>query len=287
MLGTAAGLSRFASNADCARPKSNYTKLEGKIVLVTGASAGIGESCAWKFAEHNSKIILVGRRLHKLEQIRNEIKSEYPKIRIHLEAMDVQNTDACMALPQKLPKEWKNVDILVNNAGLALGAEGADTNVISQGQQMMDTNVMGVIAMTRAFLPGMLERNSGHVINMSSIAASMAYVQGSMYCASKAAVERFTQCAMHDLKGTPIRMTGLSPGLVGNTEFSNVRFGDDKKAESVYKDIVALHPDDIADDVIYVATRPAHVNVADLKVFCTNQSGPKDAVKAGPNLGAK
>ena len=122
---------------------------------------------------------------------------------------------------------------------------------------------------------------------MGSIAASMPYITGSMYCASKAAVERFTQCAMHDLKHTPIRMTCLSPGLVGNTEFSNVRFGDDSKAATVYQDIVALHPDDVADDVVYAASRPAHVQIADIKVFCTNQSGPKDTVKAGPNLGAK
>ena len=128
--------------ASCAKPKSNYTNLENKIVLITGASAGIGESTAWKFAEHNSKIILVGRRAERLNAIKKEIQSEYPKCKIHCESMDVRDTDACMALPNKLPKGWQAVDVLVNNAGLALGAEGAQTNVIAQGQQMMDTNVM-------------------------------------------------------------------------------------------------------------------------------------------------
>jgi NADP-dependent 3-hydroxy acid dehydrogenase YdfG len=208
--------------------------------------------------------------------------------------------------------------VLVNNAGLALGVESAQTNVISQGQQMLDTNTMGVIAMTRAFLPGMIQRNCGHVINMGSIAGSMFYGAGSMYCASKAAVQAFTFAAQHDLKDTPVRMTLLSPGLIGDTEFSLVRFsGDSSKQKSVYvsslslslslslshslphtltpsspstrsyDNIKALHPDDVADDVVYAATRPAHVQIADIKVFATNQSGPKDVARVGDSLGAK
>eukprot|EP00605_Chrysophyceae_sp_TOSAG23-4_P002163 GSChrysophyteH1.ASY1.ANO1.2391.1 assembled CDS len=262
--------------------------MDGATVLITGASAGIGESCAWKFAALNSKLILVGRRRNALENVRNEIMKEYPNTRIHCHTLDVQDTAACMALPDQLPKGFNEVDVLVNNAGLALGVATAIDNDIAQGQQMLQTNSMGVIAMTRAFLPGMIARNRGHVINMGSIAGSMYYGTGSMYCASKAAVQAFTWAAQHDLRDSPVRMTLLSPGLIGNTEFSLVRYGgDSSKAANVYDNIVPLHPDDVADDVIYAVTRPAHVQIADIKVFATNQSGPKDVSRVGANLGAK
>jgi len=287
-LGVSAVSAGYTQRAECARRKSRYTSMDGSTVLITGASAGIGESCAWKFAELNSKLVLVGRRKHRLEELKGQILAEYPQARIHLESMDVQDTEACMALPTKLPKEYQNVDVLVNNAGLALGVATVANNDIKQGKQMLDTNAMGVIAMTRAFLPGMIKRNRGHVINMGSIAGSMFYGTGSMYCASKAAVQAFTTAGQHDLKDTPVRMTLLSPGLIGDTEFSVVRFsGDSGKASNVYADIVALHPDDVADDVVYACTRPAHVQIADIKVFATNQSGPKDVARVGPNLGAK
>jgi NADP-dependent 3-hydroxy acid dehydrogenase YdfG len=272
------------------RPPYQLMSMKDKVVLITGATAGIGESTAWAFAALNSKLILVGRRETRLVELKKEIQAEYPGCKIHLAVMDVGDTAACMALPSKLPAEFREVDVLVNNAGLALGVETAITNDLAQGEQMMQTNVMGVIAMCRAFLPGMKERKRGHIINMGSIASSMPYSQGSMYCASKFAVEGFTRCAQHDLKDLPIRMTLLSPGLVGNTEFSHVRFagqeGAASKAAGVYDGIVALHPDDVADNVVYAATRPAHVQVADLKVFCTNQSGPKDVARVGPSLGA-
>ena len=235
-LASAYSMQRSKNNfTECARGTSKKTDLKGKTVLITGASAGIGESCAWKFAELEAKLVLVGRRQHLLEDLKTQILAEFPRTEIHTESMDVRNTDACMALPEKLPAGFRDVAVLVNNAGLALGVETAQTNVIAQGQQMLDTNTMGVIAMTRAFLPGMIERNCGHVINMGSIAGSMFYGAGSMYCASKAAVQAFTWAAQHDLKDTPVRMTLLSPGLIGDTEFSLVRFsGDSSKQKSVY-----------------------------------------------------
>ena len=277
--------------AFCRPSPTKNTSMENKVVLITGATAGIGESTAWAFAALNSKLILVGRRGKNLEQIKTDIQKEYPKLKVHVAVMDVSDTAACMALPSNLPAEFREVDVLVNNAGCALGVETAATNDLAQGEQMMQTNVMGVIAMCRAFLPGMKERGRGHIINMGSIAGSMPYGNGSMYCASKHAVSGFTQCAQHDLMDSPVRMTLLSPGLVGNTEFSNVRFtGHNEaknKAAAVYANIVALHPDDVASDIVYVATRPPHVQIADMKVFCTNQSGPKDLARVGPSLGAK
>jgi len=267
---------------------SQLTSMDGRVVLITGATAGIGESCAWAFAALNAKLILAGRRGEVLNKLQKEIQEDYPSVKVHCVVLDVGKTADVAALPEQLPEEFHDVAVLVNNAGCALGLSTAATNDTAFGAEMMNTNVMGVIAMTRAFLPGMLERNFGHVINMGSIAGSQPYGQGSMYCASKFAVSGFTQCAQHDLKDTPIRITSISPGLVGNTEFSVVRFSGDKSAASaVYDNIVALHPDDVADNVVYAATRPQHVQIADIKMYCTNQSGPKDVARVGPNLGAK
>jgi len=276
------------AHASTRRRVSQLTSMDGKVVLITGATAGIGESCAWAFAAHNSKLIIAGRRGEVLAKLQKEIQEEYPAVKVHCCVLDVSNTDAVAALPEQLPEEFRDVDVLVNNAGCALGLSTVATNDIAFGAEMMNTNVMGVIAMTRAFLPGMMERSRGHVINMGSIASSQAYGMGSMYCGSKFAVSGFTQCAQHDLTASPVRMTLISPGLVGNTEFSNVRFSGDKaKADAVYDNIVALHPDDVADNVVYAATRPAHVQIADIKMYCTNQSGPRDLSRVGPSLGAK
>jgi len=267
---------------------SPLTSMDGKVVLITGATAGIGESCAWAFAALNSKLILAGRRGEVLNKLAKDIQEDYPTVKVHCVALDVSNMEAVAALPDQLPEEFHDVDVLVNNAGCALGLSTAVTNDMAFGAEMMNTNVMGVIGMSRAFLPGMVSRNRGHVINMGSTAGSMPYGMGSMYCASKFAVSGFTQCAQADLRDTPIRITHISPGMVGDTEFSVVRFNGDKAAASaVYQDIVALHPDDVADNVVYAATRPAHVQIAELKMFCTNQSGPRDLSRVGPGLGAK
>jgi NADP-dependent 3-hydroxy acid dehydrogenase YdfG len=201
--------------------------------------------------------------------------------------MSVTDLDAVKRLPSELPSEFANVCVLVNNAGLALGLASVDTNSLIDAQKMMDTNVLSIIAMCTAFAPGMKERGDGHIINMGSIAGHYAYSSGTMYCASKYAVRGFTEAARHDLVGTPVRMTHISPGMVGNTEFSNVRFNDDSKAASVYNNVVALHPDDIADNVVYAATRPAHVQIAEFMIYPTNQSGPQVIARVGENLGGK
>lgn len=211
--------------------KKNPTELKNKVVLITGASAGIGKACAERFAEHGSKLVLVGRRKHVLEDLKAALVRAHPSLRVHVAALSVSDMKAVQNLPNALPTEFKDVSILVNNAGLALGVTSAESNSVADAEQVMMTNVMGVIAMCRAFLPGMVERGEGHLINMGSVAGHYAYTSGSVYCASKYAVRGFTEAARHDLAGTPIRVTHISPGLVGNTEFSNVRLKDDKKAE--------------------------------------------------------
>jgi 3-hydroxy acid dehydrogenase/malonic semialdehyde reductase len=267
--------------------KTTPTDLTDKVVLITGATAGIGKACAESFADHGSKLILVGRRAALLEELKTTLIKTHPNLRVHVVALSVADSKAVEALPASLPVEFRNVSVLVNNAGLALGVTSVDANIVADAEQVLQTNVMGVIAMCRAFLPGMIERGEGHLINMGSVAGHYSYATGSVYCASKYAVRGFTEAARHDLAGTPIRVTHISPGLVGNTEFSNVRLKDDEKAKLVYANLEALVPEDCADATIYAATRPAHCQIADVILYCTNQSGPRDVVRLGQSMGKK
>ena len=205
-------------------------------------------------------------------------------MKINIEVLDVRDLKAVEALPENLPREFKDVDILVNNAGLALGVTSVENNSVFDARTVMETNVLGVVAFTSAFLPGMIKRGDGHIINMGSIAGHVAYAKGSVYNASKFAVKGFTDAARHDLMGTPIRVTHIAPGMV-QTEFSVVRLSDKTAADNLYNGIVPLTGDDIADTVIYAATRPKHVQVSEITTHCTNQAGPKDIIKAGPSLG--
>jgi len=287
-VGLAAAWSLSLATRSASAQESRATNLEGKVILITGATAGIGESCAYKFAELNSKLVLVGRRADRLQTVKDGILKKHPGLKIHCHPLDVSDIAKVMALPSELPSEFSAVSVLVNNAGLALGVASADTNSISDMETVMNTNVNGLIAMCRAFLPGMKERGEGHLINMGSIAGHLTYATGSLYCASKYAVKGFTDAARHDLVGTPIRVTHISPGLVGDTEFSVVRMGGDStKAKAVYADIAALRPEDVADNVVYAATRPRHVQIADIVMFATNQSGPRDLARVGLSLGSK
>lgn len=198
---------------------------------------------------------------------------------------DVQDLPKIAALPETLPPTHKEVDILVNNAGLALGTAPVQDNVMADVEQMLMTNVSAVIAFVRAFVPGMRARGRGHVINIGSIAGHEAYAGGSVYCATKHAVDAFTTAARHDLVGSPVRVTAISPGMV-NTEFSTVRFGGDSgKADGVYADIEPLVAADVADNVMYAATRPAHVQIADIICVATNQAAAKAVARVGPSLG--
>ena len=212
---------------------------------------GIGKAIAWEFASHGSNLILIGRREDKLNSVKTELLAEYPNLKVLTVPISVTDFDAIAALPEKLTDEFKNVDIIVNNAGLALGVNTVDNNNLNDAKTVLDTNILGTIAICSAFIPQMKARGSGHVINIGSVAGHYAYATGSVYNASKYAIHGFTLAARHDLMGTPIRVTHISPGLVANTEFSNVRLKDDNKAAAVYDSIMALQPEDVADNVIY------------------------------------
>lgn len=242
------------------------------IILITGVTSGFGESIATKFlADSSSKVIGVGRRLDKLKEL-----SKKWGTRFHPLQLDVQNQESVRAALGALPEEFKNVDVLVNNAGLALGLDLAQNSKIEDWQEMVNTNVNGVMYCTHAMLPGMVQRGRGHIINMGSVAADIPYPGGNVYGATKAFVKQFSLNLRADLLGTPIRVTDIEPGLCSGTEFSMVRFkGDQQKADSVYKGTQALKSEDIADVVHWISNLPAHVNVNTISLMPVTQAfGP-------------
>jgi len=252
-----------------------YPRLNGKIVLITGASTGIGASSARLFAACGSHLVLSARRVEKLHAIQEELQKKHTGIKVWIHEMDVQSNESVTKFVSSIPSELSEIDILVNNAGLALGVKHAHENDLAQINQMIDTNVKGVFYMVKAIVPGMVQRKRGHIINISSIAGLEGYAGGSGYCASKYAVEGLTTAMRKELVATPLRVTSIAPALCGGTEFSLVRFSGNKDAaEKVYEGIVPLHPDDIADNIVYVASRPPHVQISDLTVFPTNQASP-------------
>ena len=196
-------------------------------------------------------MVLVARRLEKLNQMKAALEAKFPGIRVHLVQLSVTDLDAIKQLPNALPNDFKDVSILVNNAGLAIGTPSVFENDAVDIKTVMDTNVTGTIAFCTAFLPGMKARGEGHVVNMGSIAGHKTYINASVYIASKHAIYGFCEAARHDLCDTPIKVTHIVPGLVGNTEFSNVRLKDETKVAATYKDIMHLRPEDCSDNVIY------------------------------------
>ncbi|KAK9825880.1 hypothetical protein WJX81_000553 [Elliptochloris bilobata] len=252
--------------------------IEGWTVLITGASAGIGLAAARRFAEAGSRLVLVARRAERLEQLKEELQAQY-KVDVHNVVADLSVASQVERLAAELPPAFQEVDILLNNAGLALGTAPVQAMASSDAVGMISTNVTAVVILTRELSKGMVERNRGHIINVSSIAGHTAYPGGSVYCGTKHFVNGFTDCARHDLVGTAVRVSAISPGAV-NTEFSTVRYkGDKSKADAVYAGIVPLNADDIADNILYAATRPLHVQVGDIVVFATNQSGPQSIAR--------
>ncbi|MEL6263172.1 MAG: SDR family oxidoreductase [Cyanobacteria bacterium J06626_6] len=245
--------------------------LTDKTVLITGASSGIGASCAYYFAEAGARLILSARRKEKLQTLADELQQKY-SAKTYLLPLDVQQSSTVNTAIAELPSDWQTIDILINNAGLSRGLDKQYIAPLQDWEEMIDTNVKGLLYMTRAIAPGMVERNSGHIINIGSIAARYTYPGGSVYCATKAAVKVLTEGLKIDLLGTPIRVTNIEPGLV-ETEFSDVRFrGDTERAKSVYGGMTALTPDDIADSILYAATRPPHVNISEIYLIPTDQS---------------
>lgn len=241
-----------------------------RIALITGASSGIGEACARKFAEGGYDLILTARRAEKLAELKAELEAEGTKVKTL--TFDVRDAEAAETAVDSLEPEWRKIDVLINNAGLALGLDKEYEGDPDDWNTMIDTNIKGLLTMTRLIVPGMVERNEGHVINIGSVAGDAAYAKGNVYCATKAAVKSITDGLRIDLAETAVRVTNLKPGLV-ETNFSNVRFhGDNQRADNVYKGITPLTGADIADVAFYAASTPKHVQIAEVLILATHQA---------------
>lgn len=238
------------------------------IVFVTGASAGFGAAIARRFVRDGHRVVATARRLDRLQALADELGDALLPLEL-----DVRDHDAVAAVPAALPASFAAVDLLINNAGLALGLEPAHQASLDDWQDMIDTNCSGLVRVTRALLPGMVERQRGHVINLGSVAGRWPYAGGNVYGATKAFVHQFSLNLRADLHGTRVRVTNVEPGLCGGTEFSNVRFhGDDARAASVYANVQPLSAEDIAESVHWIATLPAHVNVNSIELMPVAQS---------------
>lgn len=241
-----------------------------KTVLITGATSGIGQACARKFAENGDRLILTGRNEKRLADIKKHLAEKGSDV-LTL-TFDVRDREKAAKIIESLPAEWQEIDVLVNNAGLALGLEPEFEGNPDDWETMIDTNVKGLLTMTRLVVPGMVQRNRGHIINVGSVAGDAAYAGGNVYCATKAAVKALSDGLRIDVANTAIRVTNLKPGLV-ETNFSNIRFhGDHDRAANVYKGIKPLTGDDIADVAVYAANAPAHVQIAEVLILATHQA---------------
>lgn len=244
--------------------------MKEKIALVTGATSGIGRACALRFAEAGYRVIITGRKPDLLAALSKEIQERGSHALILI--FDVRDREAATREIENLPEDWKEIDVLVNNAGLALGLEPEYEGDFNDWDTMVDTNIKGLLTMTRLVVPGMVKRNRGHIINIGSVAGDAAYAGGNVYCATKSAVKAITDGLRIDVAETALRVTNVKPGLV-ETEFSRTRFhGDSKRADKVYKGIRPLTGDDIADVVIYAAQAPEHVQIAEVLVLATHQA---------------
>ncbi len=241
-----------------------------KIALITGATSGIGKACAEKFAQGGYNLILTGRRADQLAALRKELEQQGAEAKVLV--FDVRDPQAARQALESLPEAWQQIDILINNAGLALGLDKLYEGNPDEWSTMIDTNIKGLLTMTRLVVPRMIERNDGHVINIGSLAGDAAYGGGNVYCATKAAVKAITDGLRIDVADTAVRVTNIKPGLV-ETNFSVVRFhGDQERADNVYKGVKPLTGADIADVVFYAASAPKHVQIAEVLVLATHQA---------------
>lgn len=244
--------------------------MERKVALITGATSGIGEACARKFANGGYDLVITGRNVDRLKAVEQQARQLGADV-LALE-FDVRDRKAAAAAVESLKGKWAVIDVLINNAGLALGLDKEYEGNLEDWETMIDTNVKGLLTMTRLIVPGMVERNKGHVINIGSVAGDAAYAGGSVYCATKAAVKAITDGLRIDVAHTAVRVTNVKPGLV-ETNFSVIRFhGDKQRADNVYKGIKPLTGDDIADVAFYAASAPEHVQVAEVLVLATHQA---------------
>jgi NADP-dependent 3-hydroxy acid dehydrogenase YdfG len=246
-------------------------RLKDKWILITGATSGIGKASAEVFAESGTNLIITGRREDRLKSIQNDLQSRF-SVKVEIFCFDVRDREECKKCVDSIKQP---IDILLNNAGLASGKDSIDEADFDDWDAMIDTNIKGLLSMTRFVSERMKERDEGHIINIGSIAGYEAYPGGSVYCGTKHAVKAITQAAKMDLTGTNIRVSAVSPGLV-DTEFSEVRFhGDKEQAKEVYKDMTPLSGRDIAEIIHFVANRPPHVNILDTIVFPVHQSSAR------------
>ena len=235
--------------------------LTGKVVFITGASSGIGAATALSFAAQGARLLLAARRAGKLAEVAS-LALKQGALAVHSIALDVRDRRAVQDAIDALLPEWAQIDILVNNAGLSRGLDKLYTGKIEDWEEMIDTNVKGLLHVSRAVVPGMVVRGHGHVVNLGSTAGELTYPNGAVYCATKAAERAINDGLRQDLLGTPVRVTTVDPGMV-ETDFSLVRFhGDAERAAKVYKGVTPLTPEDVADAILWAVTRPAHVNVA-------------------------
>lgn len=249
-----------------------------KIALITGATSGIGEACAKLFAQNNYQLIITGRRNDRLQSLKTELESSF-SVEVLALCFDVRNEQEVTAQLGSLSSQWQNIDVLINNAGLAAGRANIDEGSLADWEQMIDTNVKGLLYVSRAIIPFMKKNGSGHIINLGSIAGKEAYMGGNVYCATKHAVDALTKSMRIDLLAYNIRVTGIHPGAV-ETEFSLVRFkGDEEKAKAVYDGFTPLNAADVADVIYFAASRPAHVTINDLVIMPTAQANTTHLLK--------
>ncbi|MEO6837051.1 MAG: SDR family NAD(P)-dependent oxidoreductase [Ginsengibacter sp.] len=242
-----------------------------RTIFITGATSGIGRACAQKFAANGDHLIINGRRKERLEELKSELEKKY-KIEILCAPFDVQNKEDVFETINQFPERWKSIDILVNSAGLAIGRDTFDEADITDWETMLNTNVNGLIYVSKAVLPFMIKRNSGHIINLGSTAGDEVYERGNIYCASKRAVEAISQAMRIDLLPHHIKVTNIKPGAV-ETEFSVVRFkGDEEKAARVYDGLIPLNPGDVADSIFYCASLSPNVCINELTITCIAQA---------------
>jgi NADP-dependent 3-hydroxy acid dehydrogenase YdfG len=249
------------------------TSLKDTVILITGASSGIGRACAMAFAEAGARLILCARRKTRLQDLSVELRARFDADCFIVE-LDVRDRKAVQQAFNRLPDEWQNIEILVNNAGLSRGLDKLHEGDVEDWEEMIDTNVKGLLYVSREVVPGMVKRESGTIVNIGSIAGREVYPKGNVYCATKYAVDALTKGLRLDLVDSPVRVCTVDPGLV-ETEFSSVRYrGDTVKAKVVYKGYKPLQPEDVADAVLYCASAPAHVQVAEILILPTAQASP-------------
>lgn len=244
--------------------------LKGKIAFITGASAGIGKSTAVKFAEEGADLIISARRIEKINEFADELQKKF-NVKVYAAKLDVRNKEEVKSVVASLPEEWKEIDILVNNAGLSRGVNKLHEEDYEGIDEMIDTNVKGALNIIREVVPLMVKREKGHIINLGSTAGHEAYSGGGVYCATKHAINAITKSLRLDLLGKNIKVSSVDPGMV-ETDFSKVRFyGDEERAKKVYQGITPLYADDIAETILYMATRSANVNLAQVIMMPANQ----------------